>query len=109
MPVLRKKGGSELRKRYEQKQCATIGLVERRGQDEVCLCIIQVSKAQIPRFDEALGGYERVENSVLYTWPPSDFDKLGKKIIAEDVDGTVFEDSRKSYRKIMESINSQKK
>ena len=29
-------------KRYEQKQCATIGLVERRGQDEVCLCIIQV-------------------------------------------------------------------
>ena len=33
---------TNLRKRYEQKQCATIGLVERRGQDEVCLCIIQV-------------------------------------------------------------------
>ena len=42
MPVLRKEGGPELRKRYEQKQRATIGLVDTRGQNEVCLCIIQV-------------------------------------------------------------------
>jgi hypothetical protein len=43
VPVLRKEGGPELRKRYEQKQRATIGLVDTRGQNEVCLCIIQVS------------------------------------------------------------------
>jgi hypothetical protein len=42
VPVLRKEGGPELRKRYEQKQRATIGLVDTRGQNEVCLCIIQV-------------------------------------------------------------------
>jgi len=43
VPVLRKEGGPELRKRYEQKQRATIGLVDTRGQNEVCLCIIQVT------------------------------------------------------------------
>jgi hypothetical protein len=39
---LKKEGGSDLRKRYQQKSCATIGPVARHARIELCLCIIQM-------------------------------------------------------------------
>ena len=59
--------------------------------------------------DQYLSEYGRLEKSRMYTWPDRDFDELAKRIVSGDVDGAVFEEARKLWRRMEDIRKSQKK
>ena len=52
---------------------------------------------------KTLPGYEVPEDERLLNWTKDDLGGLAEKIIADDVDVSVFEPMRKSWRKYIES------